>query len=201
MAGGDLFVMTRLAAGSMIPFRSHKSQAILEAPVLSSAEFSECGRYRYTLTRIWAPDERVVMFVGLNPSTADASRDDPTVRRCVGFARRWGFGGLVLTNLFAYRSTSPAALNEVIDPVGPDNDRHIARVSTDVDRIVLAWGIHGSLFDRDGQLLKRLAGAYCLGFTKSGAPRHPLYLPANAKLIRYRSRSRTAVCRARKRAA
>jgi hypothetical protein len=90
-----------------------------------SAISSPCRTYRYSLFRVWNPKFPSVMFVGLNPSTADEQEDDPTVRRCVGFARKWNFGGLILVNLFAYRSTDPAGLLEAEDPVGPGNDKHI----------------------------------------------------------------------------
>ena len=93
--------------------------------MLRSAAFSPCRRYRYCLSRVWNPKLPSVMFVGLNPSTADEQEDDPTVRRCIGFARNWNFGGLILVNLFAYRSTDPADLLRVDDPVGPGNDKHI----------------------------------------------------------------------------
>ena len=92
----------------------------------STADFSFCGQYRYTLTRVWSLERGLVLFVGLNPSTADAERDDPTVRRCVGYARRWGFGGVLVANLFAYRATDPRDLLAVSYPIGPRNDEVIA---------------------------------------------------------------------------
>src|SRR5262245_38555366 len=94
--------------------------------MLRSAVFSPCRKYRYSLTRIWDAERPNVMFVGLNPSTADDQVDDPTVRRCIGFARKWRFGGMIIVNLFAYRSTDPNRLQEILDPVGPENDEHIA---------------------------------------------------------------------------
>jgi hypothetical protein len=119
------------------------------------------------------------VFVGLNPSTADEQADDPTVRRCVGFARRWNFGGLILVNLFAYRSTDPAGLLAVDDPIGPANDKHILASARTAERVVLAWGIRGRLLDRDRHVLSLLPGAYCLGVTKDGHPKYPLYLAGN----------------------
>jgi hypothetical protein len=94
----------------------------------SSAVFSTCRRYRYVLRRIWDRSTPPAMFVGLNPSTADEVKDDPTVRRCIGYAKRWGFGGLIMTNIFAFRSTDPNALVELDDPVGPRNDAWLRRL-------------------------------------------------------------------------
>lgn len=130
----------------------------------------------------------MVLFVGLNPSTADATHDDPTLRRCVRFARDWGFGGLVLANLFALRSTDPAALRHAADPVGPDNDRHLRRLSRSADLTVAAWGTHGALFDRDLAVLPLLHNPHCLALTRCGRPKHPLYLPATLRPVAFRPR-------------
>jgi hypothetical protein len=160
----------------------------MHLPVIrSSATLSRCRQYRYTLTRTWDSTGPTVVFVGLNPSTADAKIDDPTVRRCIGFARSWGFGKLILTNLFAFRSTDPNVLEHVADPIGPKNDQWIASTSEVADLTVVAWGIHGGLQHRDQVVLELLREPHCLGTTKSGAPRHPLYLPANAPLKRFSS--------------
>lgn len=122
-----------------------------------------------------------MLFVGLNPSTADAHHDDATVRRCVGFGKRWGFDGLILVNLFAYRSTNPAALLCSLDPVGPANDRWIRRVSSEAKLTVAAWGARGAYLDRDQTVLELLHKPHCLGTTQRGHPRHPLYLPQKAE--------------------
>ena len=157
----------------------------------STASFSACGTYRYDLTRHWG-DDPMVVWVLLNPSTADAERDDPTIRRCIGFAKQWGHGGLVVLNLFALRSTDPKALYHHPDPVGPDNDATITRWldRDDVRRVVVAWGAHGALHDRyrafaELALATRriaLRRAQCLGRTQKGQPRHPLYLAADTEL-------------------
>jgi hypothetical protein len=122
------------------------------------------------------------MFVGLNPSTANELEDDPTVRRCIGFARKWNSGGLILVNLFAYRSTNPAALLEADDPIGPANDGHILASARGASRVVLAWGTRGVFLRRDQHVLSLLPGAHCLGTTRGGHPKHPLYLPGNSRL-------------------
>jgi hypothetical protein len=145
----------------------------------SWACFSRCGLYRYALGRRWDSGAGIVMFVALNPSTADETRDDPTVRRCVRFARDWGFGGLVIRNLFAYRSTDPVALGTVPDPVGPENDSWLAYFRRSARLTVVAWGTRGGLFGRDAAVLSMLGNVCSLGRTKSGAPRHPLYLPSS----------------------
>jgi len=152
----------------------------------SSATLSACGNYRYTLARMWKKRGPVVMFVGLNPSTADKSADDPTVRRCVSFGRQWGFSGLLLTNLFAYRSTEPGVLNCVADPIGPDNDYWIVELSRSAKLTIAAWGVHGSLLERDKSVLAKLNAPHCLCTTKDGAPRHPLYLRADTVVQRFR---------------
>ena len=148
------------------------------------AEFSDCGRYRYRLSRVWNDRIPSVLFIGLNPSTADAEQDDPTVRRCIGFARQWGYGGMVLVNLFAWRATDPRELKRVIDPIGPENDRWIAAEAARAGRIVAIWGNGGRLGDRDRAVLRRLGAVYCMGRTKKGCPRHPLYLAGTTPLER-----------------
>jgi len=141
------------------------------------AIISDCGRYRYALWRIWDPQQSQVLFICLNPSIADEHRDDPTLRRCVAFARRWHFGGLAMANLFALRATDPAALKRHGDPVGPDNDRSIQDLIAASECVVVAWGNKGQLMGRDRAVLAMLdIPIYCLGRTKQGHPRHPLYV-------------------------
>lgn len=120
----------------------------------------------------------------LNPNNADAIRDDPTIRRCIGFARRWGFGSVDVVNLFAYRTVDPRRLARLRDPIGPENDRHLARALRDADLVVCAWGATPLAHARAAGLRKLLArrATLCLGRTKRGAPRHPLYLRADTAL-------------------
>ncbi len=151
------------------------------SPHRMSARLSKCALYRYTLERTWDAERPSVMFIGLNPSTADATHDDPTVRRCVGFAKRWGFGSMLLTNLFALRATDPRALMDVEDPIGPSNDRWIDRTKDRASLVVAAWGARGGLMDRDSEVAERFSELHCLGTTKDGSPRHPLYLRADAE--------------------
>jgi hypothetical protein len=154
------------------------------APSTSSgATFGPDGTaspYRYRLWREWDPALPRVAFIMLNPSTADASLDDPTIRRCIGFAKSWGFGSLEVANLFALRSPSPADLRRAADPVGPENDAALAEVSGRAQLLVAAWGVHGTFLQRDAEVRRLLAAVplHSLRLTKSGHPAHPLYLPA-----------------------
>ena len=147
----------------------------------TGASFDPGGRYRYLLWRSWDPSRPRVAFIMLNPSTADAMRDDPTIRRCLGFARSWGFGSLEVANLFAYRATHPSLLSAVADPVGPENDRYLLGVGQRGQLVVAAWGNVGSLMNR-AQTVSGLLTCllYCLGTTTRGQPRHPLYLRRHA---------------------
>lgn len=152
------------------------------------ALLSPCGEYRYTLERWWNDQRRDnLVVVGLNPSTADAMQDDPTIRRCVDFADQLGFGGLVMLNAYAYRSTYPEALADVIDPVGPENDRYIASVLAGVPWAICAWSDHGT--GRAQAVLRIFEEMGCeprvFGLTQRGAPRHPLYLPRSARPERW----------------
>ena len=159
------------------------------------ATFSENGFYRYDLTRRLALEgpsrTGTVVFVLLNPSTADDKKEDPTVRRCLGFASRWNFESVRILNIFALRSTDPDALYGHPDPVGPDNDDAISKWSglDQAARVVLAWGSHGEFRDRGfwvGQgilALRNFTEVYCFGATKRGQPLHPLYLRADRPLV------------------
>lgn len=143
-----------------------------------SAEFSDCGLYRYVLRRTWRPGKTIV-FIGLNPSVASNDQDDRTIRRCLDYASRWDdgiYGTYVMLNLHAYRSTDPDVLPKLADPTGPQNDYWI---STEVDKaakVIVAWGGHRSTARRDRRVLSLIDQPYCLGTTAKGAPLHPLYL-------------------------
>lgn len=157
----------------------------IEPAVKAAATISECGQYRYDLTRWWDQSLRACVFVMLNPSTADASEDDPTIRRCVGFSRAWGFGGLAVVNLFALRATDPKVMKAHTSPVGPENDRSIRRWLENAGRVVAAWGTHGTHRGRDREVVQLMRAVsvpvFHLGVSKDGHPKHPLYLPANSE--------------------
>lgn len=153
-----------------------------------SAILSDCGKYRYYLHRqIGLGGRGSCCFVMLNPSTADATQDDPTIRRCIGYTKTLGCDSLEVVNLFAYRSTDPAmlaAMSRAI-AIGPENDSHIVRAVALANFVLCAWGNHGSLFGRDQEVLTliRNTGAKPMALkinSKSGQPAHPLYLKANA---------------------
>jgi hypothetical protein len=174
------------------------------------ADISSCGRYRYLLEREWrgthdrknwdwwsfkdgadadVGEPKSVLFVMLNPSTADGTEDDPTIRRCVGFAKAWKYEALAVVNLFAYRATDPKELFKAGDSIhGPRNEEVIERAARDAGIIVCAWGAHGSWGEQDetvrGWMNEHSQKLHALGFTKHGHPKHPLYLPADATPIR-----------------
>ncbi|BBA36813.1 uncharacterized protein sS8_4890 [Methylocaldum marinum] len=145
-----------------------------------SADLSGCGRYRYALRRRWSGGDQV-LFVMLNPSTADAEKDDPTIRRCIAFAQEWDFGALAVGNLFAFRTPSPRGLRAAADPVGPHNDRELVRLQAESKLVVAAWGNYGGFLQRDAAVRALLSGLHILGLTKQDQPRHPLYVPAETQ--------------------
>lgn len=147
--------------------------------------FSPCRRYRYVLWREWGdllnPSTAFVQFIGLNPSTADETLDDPTIRRCVQYAKDWGYGALCMTNLFAFRATDPKVMIKEPDPEGPENIKHLADVAAQASVIVCAWGKDGKHQAQDAavrQYLRCVTGVnlHCLGTNGDGTPKHPLYL-------------------------
>lgn len=144
--------------------------------MIGSAVLSPCGRYRYALTRTWGEGDAVT-FVCLNPSTADAVADDPTLRRCLGFAQAWGFGCLHMANLFALRVTDPLILNQVKDPIGPGNDDHLDALASVSTLVVAAWGVQRLPGGRHLDVRRRLPRWHYLRLTRDGYPAHPLYLP------------------------
>lgn len=153
--------------------------------VESDAVFSPCTLFRYSLTRIWTYSKPRLCFCMLNGSTAGKDVNDPTVRRCIGYAIRWGYGSLEVVNLFGWRSTDPKVLPTIKDPIGPDNDEAIRRAVARSAIVVCAWGTHGDLNNR-GLAVKEMIPAdkrRALRITKDGFPAHPLYLPGNLQPI------------------
>lgn len=150
----------------------------------NGAIFDPTQTYRYALWRSWDALPRIG-FVLLNPNRADAEHNDPTIRRCVGFAKRWGFGGLEVVNLFAYRAKTPQLLRQATQPIGQDNDRYLRTLSNRVDVIVLAWGNWGGLGQRDRAVLPffQTQKVYSFGLTKLGHPKHPLYLRGDSDRV------------------
>lgn len=149
----------------------------------TSAIVSSCLQYRYELRRVWDVSRPYLLFICLNPSTADGAVDDPTSRICINYARRWGYGGLLLGNLFAYRATDPAALYRTADPIGPENDDWLKKLQAEAAFVVCAWGAMGAYQNRDEQVLAFLNAPHCLVRLKHGRPGHPLYKRADLQPI------------------
>lgn len=161
----------------------------------ATAVISECGRYRYRLYRSWA-DGPFVVFLMFNPSTADATTDDPTIRKCIGFAQRCGYPGLTVVNLFALRSTDPRAVSKALyaDAVGPENDEAILTACATASEVIAAWGCGQHMKrhrDRAAKVLKLIRETYpalevrCLGRSADGSPRHPLMLAYSTELQQF----------------
>lgn len=153
---------------------------------MTATVFSHDRAHRYTLWREWIGGRGYAQFIGLNPSTADEVQDDPTIRRCIAFAKAWGYSALCMTNAFAYRATDPAVMKQQADPVGPDNDYWLIKVANDAEIVIAAWGVHGAYLQRDRQVRQLIEAdnlLHCLGTTKDGHPKHPLYLRADKRPV------------------
>lgn len=153
----------------------------------SGAAFSACRRWRYLLWRRWDPSRPAANFLMLNPSTADEIQLDPTCARARRYAERWGYGALIVTNIFGWRATDPGEMRAVPDPVGPGNDRAILRAAREAALVVCAWGNHGVHLER-ARAVRDLLGGAALALTVlrlngSGEPAHPLYLPGRLQPI------------------
>ena len=148
-----------------------------------STILSSDGVYRYRLERVWDPSKPKLLFIMLNPSTADATHDDPTIRRITRFAKDWGYGGVLVGNLFAFRSTMPAALKIASDPIGPENIAHIRTMVTECEKVIYAYGNNQS----EPTWLKELVlEPYVIKLSTKGIPCHPLYLKADLTPVRFR---------------
>lgn len=166
--------------------------------VMRETIFSPCRKYRYTLWRDWQFDlfqatdsdqlrrrTQYVQFIGLNPSTADETKDDPTIRRCIGFAKAWGYGALCMTNMFAFRATDPAVMKQQENPVGEHNHSTLLKCASKAGIVIAAWGTHGTFRNHDLNVKQWMSSIgvqlYHLGLSKDGHPKHPLYLKADIK--------------------
>lgn len=152
----------------------------LIAELERTADISSCGLYRYRLGRTWDLAKPVVTYVMLNPSTADALKDDATIRSCMRLARSWDYGGICVVNLFAWRATEPKELAKADDPIGPRNNAAIREAAARSDFTICAWGAHKMAKGRVQNVLSLIRSekqfAHCLGKTKAGSPKHPLYI-------------------------
>jgi len=169
--------------------RIHAGEDVTVGTLVSAgALFDPTRKYRYTLYREYEDGHGRCAFIMLNPSTADETEDDPSVRRCIGFARKWGFRVVQILNLFAIRGTDPEILYRDPAPIGPDNDLWISKIACGADRVICAWGVHGAWTQRGRKVARMLQGAvrlYCLGTTKEYHPRHPLYLSSKCEPREY----------------
>jgi len=167
----------------------------MNIPIHGDIIVSQCAwgginkEYRYALHRVWDRCMSRLVFIGLNPSTADEKFDDPTVRRCINFSRRLGYGSMIMLNIFALRSTDPKNLLKHKDPIGPINDKHIVCEVLRHDTII-AWGNHGRLLDRGDEVIRLLGVAgtkiFCLGQNSDGSPKHPLYLRNDSSMVEFK---------------
>lgn len=150
---------------------------------VNTAKFSDCGKHRLWLCRIWDKEKPLIMFIGLNPSTANADNDDPTIRRIKSMVNGWGYGGFFMMNLFTYISTDPKKLN-----VKQGNffgaDVMLKVISNDCEKVVFAWG-NFDVMGRDNEVKALFPNAYALHINKNGSPKHPLYCKSNSQLIKY----------------
>lgn len=135
--------------------------------------------YRYKLSRTWDSTKPTILFIGLNPSIADENVDDPTITRCINFAKDWGYGTLLMANLFAFRSTYPKDIYLIDNPIGKDNDHYLLECVTQSDLIVACWGNNGTYMNREKVITELVPNLYCLQKNKNGTPHHPLRLPRN----------------------
>lgn len=147
----------------------------------ADANLSECRKYRYALWRAWDETKPYAMIIGLNPSTADEVKDDPTIIRCINFAKSWGYGGVCMANLFAYRATEPSDMKASNDPVGTENDAWLIKLAKEAGIVVAAWGNDGIYLKRSHAVQNILSSLHCIKMNKSGEPAHPLYLNADLR--------------------
>lgn len=165
-----------------VPARDH---TFAELDTRSGAVFSARRTFRYALWRNWDNHRPKIVFVGLNPSTADENQDDPTIRRCISFARTWGYGGVLIGNLFAFRATRPADLKKTPMPIGRDNNKWLDTMIVVSGRVLACWGNHGSHLSQDRLFVDRYSDLYCLAVNSTGAPVHPLYQPGSSIPSKY----------------
>ncbi|MCQ5657064.1 DUF1643 domain-containing protein [Escherichia coli] len=152
--------------------------------MIKDAIFSLCGKYRYSLSRVWDDSKPYTLFIGLNPSYADAENDDRTLSRCISFAKNWSYGGVYMANLFAFVHTQRFEIMKAADPVGADNDSHLIRLIGNAGLIVAAWGNEGRYLKRSSVVRQLLpANTMCFALNATGEPKHPLYMKNDSVLI------------------
>lgn len=184
----ERFLMVGGTAYTLQKIRRTKMRNNGLGDVIKLATISSCGTYRYFLSRFWDGEKPPVLFIMLNPSTADGKEDDATIRKCLKFSKSWGFGGLHVVNLFAFRATDKSEIRKQRDPIGYGNDDYVLEQAEFVTRaggkVVCAWGTDGTLLGRDEKVLELLKDfrLHAVHVTKDGHPGHPLYLKDSSKL-------------------
>lgn len=158
---------------------------VIDKFIDSGAELDDSRQYRYALWRVWDNTKPKVIFIGLNPSTADETTNDRTLKKCIHFAASWGFGGVYMANLFAYRATEPEDMKMAVEPIGKDNDYWLHELTQRCELTVAAWGNHGCFLNRSDEVKSRLTNLVCLKKNKSGEPAHPLYQPNSSHYSEY----------------
>lgn len=147
--------------------------------MLRKAIISEDTNYRYELSRVFDETKPMIVFIGLNPSTADANIDDPTIKKCLNYAKNWWYGWFYMWNLFAYRATEPKNMMKVFDPIWKENDIYLKSIFEKGEKIICCWWEYGTFQNRAQEVLKNIPTPYYLKLNKSGQPGHPLYLKWN----------------------
>ena len=149
------------------------------------AILSEDRKYRYVLSRIWDESKPLVVIIGLNPSTADEKDDDNTIKKCINFSKNWGYGGLYMLDLFAFRATAPSDMFNASSPIGEENSKYIEKYSKLSDKVICAWGNNGNFKNRSKEVLLNIENKFYLKLNKTGEPAHPLYLNKNLIPIKF----------------
>lgn len=150
-----------------------------------NAKFSTCGQYRYTWWRTWDEAKPYAMIIGLNPTVADDVTANPTLVRCIRFAKAWGYGGVCVVNLFAYLAATPSDLMKAPEPIGKENDEWLMKLAQSAGVVVAAWGNSGGFMNRSDKVKKKIKNLHCLKVNQSGEPAHPLYLKADLMPMPY----------------
>ena len=170
----------------MTPSRSTLLELAPEQAMERDAVISDCGKYRYLLRRVWDHEKPRALFVMLNPSVADSSIDDPTIRSCIRLSRGLGYGSFEVVNLFAWRATDPEDLAKAEAPIGPDQERITLGAIQRCDIPICAWGAHKMARGKGRRMVECIQSVrpavFCFGKTKSGEPKHPLYIKSGASL-------------------
>ena len=149
------------------------------------AILSEDRKYRYVLSRIWDESKPLVVIIGLNPSTADEKDDDNTIKKCINFSKNWGYGGLYMLNLFAFRATAPSDMFNASSPIGEENSKYIEKYSKLSDKVICSWSNNGNFKNRSKEVLLNIENKFYLKLNKTGEPAHPLYLNKNLIPIKF----------------